>query len=84
MKKKKIRRRKRAIDERKHLLFSLIKHVLYKRIQKNDLRFFSKFFRIFRIKTNFYETNLTILLKCKEYNFIFYESRNYVTYVIRR
>ena len=27
---------------------------------KNDLRFFSNFFHIFRIKTNFYKTNLTI------------------------
>ena len=60
MKKKSFRRRKRAIEERKHLSFSLIEHVLCKCIQKSDLRFFSKFSRIFRIKTSFHETNLTI------------------------
>ena len=61
MKKKSFRRRKRVIDERKHLSLSLIEHVLCKCISKSDLRFFLKFFYIFRIKTNFYETIFRIL-----------------------
>ena len=45
--KKSFRRRKRAIDERKHLLFLLIEHVLYKYIQKKTIYDFFRKFLVF-------------------------------------